>query len=642
MLKFVPTMVSRRLRRLEALLCVADTQRSFIISGNGDVIAPDDGVLAIGSGGSFSAAQFAAALHQKHCGQIAKAMTPLEATTFTFGRASMTALLLSASGGNPDILDAFKKIVVKEPAHLGVLAGSSASELAHRAANFRYVEYCELSPPSGRDGFLATNSLLAFSVALTRAYAHSGSTSHPPPDLFELIGGRRTLKRWRGLCDPLWAREHLVVLFPPLLQAAAADLESKFTEAAIGSVQIADYRQFAHGRHHWLAKRGEKTGVLAFITPQIAALANRTLELLPKSIPVAKIDFTQTGDGSALAAIAAAIIITGFAGEARAIDPGRPGVPAFGRRIYHLKARCVDLPRSEERRTQIILRKSNDRAHTLASAWTRRLADFARNLSRAQFRAVVFDYDGTLCDASERFTGICDDVAGNLRNLLENDIPVGIATGRGKSVRRNLRGVLQRQLWSHVVIGYYNGFETASLNEDRAPHQRRPSPEMQRLAAHLSEHPFISKNATCDVRAGQISLTPGPAVPLEVLWQVVAGVVHEQKFNVVMSSHAVDVIPCEVSKLAVIDKIRELFSIQKTYPILCIGDRGRPPGNDSLLLAEPHSLSVDEVSADPQVCWNLALPGHRGVQALLDYFKAFRIMRGGFRVAASALLGNTE
>ena len=44
----------RVLRRLEALLIVADSEHSLIISGNGDVIEPDDGVTAIGSGGPFA------------------------------------------------------------------------------------------------------------------------------------------------------------------------------------------------------------------------------------------------------------------------------------------------------------------------------------------------------------------------------------------------------------------------------------------------------------------------------------------------------------------------------------------------------------------------------------------------------------
>jgi ATP-dependent HslUV protease subunit HslV len=46
----------RYLRRLEALLAVMDSKNAFIISGNGDVIEPDDGIAAIGSGGSYATA----------------------------------------------------------------------------------------------------------------------------------------------------------------------------------------------------------------------------------------------------------------------------------------------------------------------------------------------------------------------------------------------------------------------------------------------------------------------------------------------------------------------------------------------------------------------------------------------------------
>jgi ATP-dependent HslUV protease subunit HslV len=44
----------RMLRHLEALLLVADPANTFILSGNGDVIEPDDEIAAIGSGGAFA------------------------------------------------------------------------------------------------------------------------------------------------------------------------------------------------------------------------------------------------------------------------------------------------------------------------------------------------------------------------------------------------------------------------------------------------------------------------------------------------------------------------------------------------------------------------------------------------------------
>ena len=46
----------RALRRLEAMIIVADTEGTYLISGSGDVIEPDDGVVAIGSGGPFALA----------------------------------------------------------------------------------------------------------------------------------------------------------------------------------------------------------------------------------------------------------------------------------------------------------------------------------------------------------------------------------------------------------------------------------------------------------------------------------------------------------------------------------------------------------------------------------------------------------
>ena len=46
----------RYLRRLEALLVVADRETTLLVSGNGEVIEPDDGILAVGSGGSYALA----------------------------------------------------------------------------------------------------------------------------------------------------------------------------------------------------------------------------------------------------------------------------------------------------------------------------------------------------------------------------------------------------------------------------------------------------------------------------------------------------------------------------------------------------------------------------------------------------------
>lgn len=48
--------LDKYLRQLQAMLIVANNERSYLISGTGDLIQPDDGILAIGSGGSFALA----------------------------------------------------------------------------------------------------------------------------------------------------------------------------------------------------------------------------------------------------------------------------------------------------------------------------------------------------------------------------------------------------------------------------------------------------------------------------------------------------------------------------------------------------------------------------------------------------------
>ncbi len=62
----------RALRRLEAMLVVMDRERTFLLSGTGDLIEPDDGVLGIGSGGAYALA--AARALTRHSGLDARAI----------------------------------------------------------------------------------------------------------------------------------------------------------------------------------------------------------------------------------------------------------------------------------------------------------------------------------------------------------------------------------------------------------------------------------------------------------------------------------------------------------------------------------------------------------------------------------------
>src|SRR5438067_354109 len=97
-------------------------------------------VLATGSGGSLTAAHFASWLHQRFAGRIAKAVTPFELVSSTSGVKDVSVLMLSAGGGNADIIGAFKQIVAREPQRLIVVCSRTKSPLSRLAKSYRYVD----------------------------------------------------------------------------------------------------------------------------------------------------------------------------------------------------------------------------------------------------------------------------------------------------------------------------------------------------------------------------------------------------------------------------------------------------------------------------------------------------------------------
>jgi ATP-dependent HslUV protease subunit HslV len=84
----------RVLRRLEAMLIVADAERTFLLSGTGDVIEPDDGIVAIGSGGNYAlAAARALAEHsQLSCREIAEVAMGIAADICIYTNHNLTIL----------------------------------------------------------------------------------------------------------------------------------------------------------------------------------------------------------------------------------------------------------------------------------------------------------------------------------------------------------------------------------------------------------------------------------------------------------------------------------------------------------------------------------------------------------------------
>jgi fructoselysine-6-P-deglycase FrlB-like protein len=207
-------------------------------------------LVAIGSGGSFSAALAMASMHQRSTGRLATVATPLETITGSLEPAIAT-WLLSAGGGNVDVLSAARAMSAREPRQIAVLCGRDDSPLAELCRRHEYVDLLVYSPPTGKDGFLATNSLLGFATLLTRAYAaefeDDASWTHIVEQINPLLtADSDAVMAWQRATQPLWTRPTTLVLHGPSTRIGAIDLESKFTEAALGNLQLADYRRRDH------------------------------------------------------------------------------------------------------------------------------------------------------------------------------------------------------------------------------------------------------------------------------------------------------------------------------------------------------------------------------------------------------------
>ena len=94
----------RVLRRLEALLVVADLEHSFLLSGSGELIEPDDGIVAVGSGGNYAlaAARALLAVDGLSARDIVQRSLDIAADICVFTNRNLTILELPDAGQQAD------------------------------------------------------------------------------------------------------------------------------------------------------------------------------------------------------------------------------------------------------------------------------------------------------------------------------------------------------------------------------------------------------------------------------------------------------------------------------------------------------------------------------------------------------------
>lgn len=587
-------------------------------------------LVCIGSGGSLSACHYAAMLYKQRNGVMAEAMTPLQ--LMYSGREMLRSnklLFLSASGKNKDILNAIKYGVKYNEIGMMSLTLRKNNPTEELLEQYPWVlRWCE-GIPSEKDGFLATNSLAATFALLSKAAG--GSKDEVSGLKYQILGSYSKNREF-----DLTHIQNFIVLYGALGEPVAWDIESKLIEAALGSALLSDYRNFGHGRHHWFAKRGDNSCIIALVTPIERELAYKTIGCLPKDVPVI---FIETGLETPVASIDLLLKAFRFVndlGVVRGIDPGKPGVPSYGRTLYNLNYfKLTNRILPAEKTLDMAVRRKLGLAGTenalLWAHYSEACQRFVKRLNKGRFTTVAFDYDGTLSapDHTSRFTkGLCDEIKNALLPLLENRVQIVVATGRGKSVGDSIKNSFDKKYWPQIKVGYYNGACLLSLGEEDELKKWKKQPfdsELKELEEELALRlPVGCVGYQFEERSLQLSIE-GEMTQMEsqLIYDTCREIIWDKQMKdirVWRSSHSMDIVVYrEVSKLRVIEDPEHT---------LCIGDYGTMEGNDYEMLTSKYSLSVDRVSKNTESCWNIAPSGMKGLDATLYYISRMKAKEG--------------
>lgn len=585
-------------------------------------------LIAIGSGGSFSAAVLMAQLHRRATGCLSAPWTPLEASVEGIPRSSAVAVI-SARGRNKDILRALEAAHSGEAREIIVVTNDEESPLAKRATELAYPFILKVPGFSGKDGYLATNSLASTITAIARAYSDYSNSPLSFPDCISLPARIDAAEAEHQEFSVIANRPYLLVLHGGWATPAGFDLESRMHESGIAAVQLADYRNFAHGRHQWLVRHSAETGVVALVTPGLEGLARATLDKIPTSIPRVVLKSSDESCVGAIELVAASMHLAGQLGFAKGIDPGRPHVPDWCRQLYGAA------PANPSRRdilVQIERRSGVGISSTAQTDAVKRYQLFIDGLWERRIKGIVLDFDGTVVETNRRWDPISPEISRELSRLAEGGLPIAIASGRGKSVRVSLREALPKEKWPMVLVGYYNGTQMGLLSEDYVPNgtPEVQNPHLAQLADLLSaELPF----ALLEKRIDQLTIAPAEGMSLEHVWRITEGLIRSESLQLksLKSGHSVDVVPQAASKALVMSALADKVGCSNDE-ILRIGDRAAWPGNDYEIVPHPLGLSVDEPSLYGLGGWNASPRGVRGPAALLQVLSRLERREEGWQL----------
>lgn len=604
-----------------------------------------DHVAVVGSGGSYSAARIATLFRELAHHAVTTAHTPLEFISLV-ARLSPRVLFLSAEGKNKDILAGLAAAMEADLAAcaMTLTRANPLIEVAKARGTPRVFSF-EMN--WAKDGYLATNSLLAMVLLLYRIYFGDEDFARNLEPFFvegRLRERRVALQEFRGTIKP--GARMLLVLHSAEAASFAVDLGLRLVESALMPVQVADLRQFAHGQHLQLASPAAAPLVLIAYSKTEHVLARATADQFPTHVVPT---FLEVEGATAQDIAIAGLVDAMFLAEAISVDVphdiGNPDVPRFGRAIHQLdpyslggrKAEATPFLGRAARRKQQAGRSSSARATTRIQ---QAASSYLKKITSASIKAVVCDFDGTLCRAEDRFDPMGSTLATLLSTLMHGGLKVAIASGRGGSLRDSVAPSLDADLLSDITVGYYSGAVITTL--DQVISSPSASPGFDELANWLEGTAYVGLcDAQCSsARLGQFTIrVNGPSQSAKLL-AAVRGWLHRTgrgSWRAYGSGHSVDVLDGQTSKRLVVEHVARTFGFDPLTEVLRIGDCGHEDGNDYELLSEGLSLSCDSVSSDLNACWNFGPKGNNQAETTIAYLRSLIPSAGAFRLSDTLL-----
>jgi len=519
--------------------------------------------FCVGSGGSFSLAKLWQNIHEKHRLGIAKAITPYE--YYQSKIKPDIVFLFSASGKNKDILNVFKKAATAG-CRIFIFSTNPNSALARLSKTHSGIS-SGIFPGTDtpKDGFLAVNSIIAMTCLMLHLEINIfGENFTNIEPVKNAIADHKKITLDNNLAEI----NTIQIIASDWGGPAGNDLESRLAESSIFSCFLTDPRNFGHGRFLWIDKRLSSTLIVLFYTEVFRSFIEKYIRKFPDGCNIYKIYSPYEATIGSIYCLTRSILLFGLLAKLRDIDPGKPKVPEWGRKLHSLQF--------NNKKSSIPIQNNN------------KFLSFQQfSALSSGFSGIVMDYDGTLVDTKNRYNPIRKEIIDELERLIELGLRIGIATGRGKSAFNQLKNQISPEIHRKVFIGLYNG--TIHLNLSEQLNISTISWPTQSLIKSILNG-ICPDRIEISHKPTHISIRNGTKkIRNDLLKQILSKLGQYSVFiNYKTSGHSIDIFPAWGGKLSVVESITKLISDK----VLCIGDQGQLGGNDEELLAWRPSICV--------------------------------------------------